>query len=114
MVKCSTISTRQFLRVIHALFLFACLSLLTTSNFFTYSDHAVAQVSIDTRDEESPQPPEETKPSAPKLSIIEEYLHEMDMSKATTFDTHGLHQRRHAADDLQIVHFERDSPPPKA
>ncbi|MEO6671301.1 MAG: hypothetical protein ABIN36_17595 [Ferruginibacter sp.] len=95
-----------------------CLLFLTTVNFFIYSPSQQPLASLvhstDGNDEEAPTPVEEKSSSKTGLTIQEEYIHDLhsikDLSGFVTISKHKIP----SVEKLQIIHFELDSPPPKA
>jgi hypothetical protein len=95
-----------------------CLLFLTTVNFLIYPPSQVPVASLihsnDSNDEESPAPVEEKSSSKTGLTVQEEYIHELHLlQNLSAFVVLSKHKIP-AAEKLQVVHFELDSPPPKA
>ncbi len=97
-----------------------CLLFLTAANFFVYPPSSLSVINAplahnnDKSDKEAPTPVEEKSSSKTGLTIQEEYIHDLHTIK-------GLSElviaKRHSilpVENLQIVHFELVSPPPKA
>ena len=96
-----------------------CLAFLTGVNFFIYPPSqpalAIFTHSGDTNDEESPTPVEEKSSSKTGISTAqEEYIHDLhhirNLSAIEILSRYKIPE----TEKLQIVHFERVSPPPKA
>lgn len=118
--KYQAVALRKFIPATGMMLL---LLLLTSMNFFIYAspDSKVKTCWTATNEEESPETnnpcsptgPDEKAPNKP-VSVNEEYIHEgPDMDHPAAIESILAH-KIHAAEKLQIVHFELQTPPPKA
>ncbi|MBO9566345.1 MAG: hypothetical protein J7621_26460 [Niastella sp.] len=110
-------------KTIPAVAMMLLLLLLTSMNFFVYasSDSKAKTNWTASNEEESPETnnpcsptgPDEKAPNKP-VSVNEEYIHEgPEMDHPSGIESILAH-KIHAAEKLQIVHFELVTPPPKA
>ncbi len=110
-------------KIIPAAGMMLLLLLLTSMNFFIYAspDSGVKTCWSASNEEEAPETngpcsptgPDEKAPNKP-VSVNEEYIHEgPDMDHPFGIESILAH-KIHAAEKLQIVHFELVTPPPKA
>ena len=115
------VRTQPAVRAFLAVGLMCLLVLLTTINFFIYNGTAKEQVQyscISSSDEEAqgnpnPAGPDEKSPGNP-VSLTEEYIHEGENSIDPFWINALFRHKIHAAEQLNIVHFEILSPPPEA
>lgn len=114
------IRTQSTVRVFLSVGLMCLLLLLTTINFFIYSGEAKQYTEyscVEANEEASSNPnpagPDEKSPGNP-VSITEEYIHEGEDSVDPFWINALFRHKIHAAEQLNIVHFEIISPPPEA
>jgi hypothetical protein len=110
-------------KTIPAVAMMLLLLLLTSMNFFVYASPdskektnwtaSNEEESPETNNPCSPTGPDEKAPNKP-VSVNEEYIHEgPEMDHPSGIESILAH-KMHAAEKLQIVHFELQTPPPKA
>lgn len=110
-------------KTIPAVGMMLLLVLLTSMNFFIYADPdskvkscwaaPTEEESPETNSPCSPTGPDEKAPNKP-VSVNEEYIHEGPEVDHLFGIESILAHKIHAAAKLQIVHFELQTPPPKA
>ena len=97
-----------------ALIMIGSLLLLTGANFIVYPQHLVCKYLSSTRSGNDPQGPVEEKPaSSIGLNIQEEYMHETHAMKPGSFSIPRVPYKFPASEDLQEVHSDLTTPPPK-
>ena len=117
------IRTQPAVRAILAVGLMCLLVLLTSINFFIYSGDSKEQVQYSCVSSEedgsasqgnpNPAGPDEKSPGN-SISLTEEYIHEGEHSVDPFWINALFRHKIHAAEQLNIVHFEIISPPPEA
>lgn len=106
-------------RLLSVCLMVACLTLLTSMNFFIYSssDKAVASVIATDSEDSSNFPPtgptEEKSGGNPGFSFSEEILHESHPEFNFSASNHLYLHHIAEADNIEMFHPERILPPPK-
>jgi hypothetical protein len=92
----------------------SCLAFLTGINIFIYPSDSIAINSDESipEDKSFPVPVEEKSETSTSTSIIEEFLHNSHDLELSWFEKMSI-QKIHNAEQLQIVHYDLWSPPPK-
>ena len=94
----------------------SCLVFLTGINLFIYPPvqwDCAAVIDETTENPDSfPVPVEEKSETSSSASIIEEFLHNSHYLELSWLDKMAI-QKIHNAEQLQIMHYELWSPPPK-
>lgn len=90
----------------------SCLAFLTGINFFIYPQSETELISYADNDSVPVPVEEERSHASSSVTINEEYLHDSHSLELSWFEKITI-QKIHDAEQLQIVHYELWSPPPK-